>query len=107
MIHLLGIAEQDLPVLLQRAGSKVEKNNDGQLCISRKEFLELSDAPYARRAADSAYCQDANRRKYEKVTGEDDIFRKRITDKVGEYRGYIRALEEIHSKYLERLTGNS
>lgn len=101
--HILGVPIEVFPDLVRAIGCKVLKDRWSTLCLEYLEFQKIHDHPQILEAALDAVLNEAEQRVRDKLSGANDLFAHEILEKLVEYREYIRLLQRVHHKYLERI----
>src|SRR5690242_13522844 len=101
--HILGVPIEVFPGLIRTIGCQVLEDRWSTPCLEYSEFQKLHEHPQVIEAAQDAALNEAKQRVRDKVSGANDRFVREIREKLVEYREYIRLLQRVHHKYLDRI----
>lgn len=101
--HILGIPIEWFPRLVRIMGCAVLKDRWSTPCIAFDDFQKLHEHPQIVEAAEAAALNEAEQRVRDELSGANERFRREIVEKLLEYQQYIRLLQEMHHKYLDRV----
>lgn len=101
--HILGVPIEWFPRLVQHIGYEVQVDRWSTPCLSFEDFKKLHVHPQVIEAAETAALNEAEQRVRDKLTGRNERFAREIKEKLLEYRQYIRLLQEMHHKYLDKV----
>jgi hypothetical protein len=101
--HILGVPIEVFPDLVQGVGCKILADRWSTPCLEYSEFQKLHDHPQVIASAQDAALNEAEQRVRDKLSGANERFVREIREKLKEYREYIRLLQRVHHKYLDRI----
>jgi len=101
--HILGVPIEVFPDLVRALGCQVLEDPWSTPCLEYSEFQKLYDHPQVLELAQDAALNEAELRVRDKMSGANDRFVREIREKLVEYREYIRQLQRVHHKYLDRI----
>jgi hypothetical protein len=101
--HILGVPIEVFPDLVRAIGCKVLRDRWSTPCLEFGEFQKLHEHPQVIEAALDAAVNEAEQRVRDKLSGANDRFAREIQEKLVEYREYVRLLQRVHHKYLDRI----